>query len=369
MSGRRIVQVLGSSTGGIGTHVASVTRGLLAAGDQVTVIGPAETDTQFGFRASGARFLNIDIPAGVQPLRDAKAISELRSALLGPSGRVPDVVHAHGLRAGFVSRLSRRWGSSLVVSWHTHLDTSEAGPKSWMLRQAKRAVAVGADVSLCTDSGQVTQVLNSGGQDVRYAPAAAPSLSSPTRDAKAVKAELAAHERPVLLAVGRLHEVKRFDVLIEAAAKLSDMDTKPIVVIAGDGPMRPQLAARISQIAAPVRLLGHRDDIADLLSAADIAVITSESETRQFFAQEAMRTGKPLIATRTGGIPSLVGDAAVLTEVADIDGLETAMRELLTQAAKRDKLAEAGLKQSATWPTEAETIDCLDALYQELTGQ
>lgn len=369
VSGRRIAQVLGSSTGGIGTHVASVTRGLLEHGDRVTVFGPAATDAQFGFRAAGARFVPVEIPERTDPVQDLRAVVALRRSLRGPSGGVPDVVHAHGLRAGLVSRLARIPGVPVVATWHIHLDTSGPGVRSKLLRQAEKAVARGAKVSLCTDSGQVPHVWASGSTDVRYAPVAAPPLPDPVRDTAAVKAELDATGRPLVLAVGRLHPVKRLDLLIDAAAGWSDLDPAPVVAIAGDGPIRAELAARIERTGAPVRLLGHRDDVGDLLGAADLAVVTSESETRQLFAQEVLRVGKPLVATRAGGIPELVGDAAALVDVGDAAALDTTVRELLGDAERRAVLAAAGPRRAETWPSVADTIDHLDALYRELAGR
>ena len=67
----------------------------------------------------------------------------------------------------------------------------------------------------------------------------------------------------------------------------------------------------------------------DLLAAADLAVVTSDWEARQLFAQEALRAGVPLVATAVGGLPDLVGDAAVLVPPGDVDALDAAVRELL----------------------------------------
>lgn len=338
-------------------------------GDRVVVFGPQATDDQFGFRRIGARFVPVEIPESNDPIAVARAVVRLRGLLRGPGGSTPDVVHAHGLRAGLVARAARPAASRLVTSWHIHLDTSAGGVKNRLLREAEKAVARGSDVCLSTDPGQVQPIVASGGKDVRYAPAAAPALAAASRTAAEVKAELGAADRPVLLTVGRLHPVKRLDVLIDAAARWRDLDPAPLVVIAGSGPLESELAARITDAGAPVKLLGHRNDLPDLLAAADLAVVTSESETRQMFTQEVLRAGVPLLATRAGGIPGLVGEAAELIPPGDVDALDTAVRDLLASPQSRARLAEAGPVQAATWPTETDTIDQLDALYRELTGR
>jgi glycosyltransferase involved in cell wall biosynthesis len=138
------------------------------------------------------------------------------------------------------------------------------------------------------------------------------------------------------------------------------------VVIAGSGPSYLHLTARISAVRAPVMLLGHRQDVADLLAAADLAVVTSVWEARQLFAQEALRAGVPLVATTVGGLPELVGDAAVLVPAGDVDALDRAVRELLDDPAARARYARAGEAQASLWPTSAQTVAQVQAVYAEL---
>ncbi|MDI5941959.1 glycosyltransferase, partial [Micromonospora sp. DH15] len=138
--------------------------------------------------------------------------------------------------------------------------------------------------------------------------------------------------------------------------------------IAGSGPAYLPLAARISAARAPVTQLGHRTDVADRLAGADLAVVTSDWEARQLFAQEALRAGVPLVATAVGGLPELVGDAAVLVPPGDVDAVDAAVRALLDDDDRRAELGRRGAARAATWPTEADTVAQLAALYAELTG-
>jgi glycosyltransferase involved in cell wall biosynthesis len=117
-----------------------------------------------------------------------------------------------------------------------------------------------------------------------------------------------------------------------------------------------------------VFLLGHRDDVPDLLAGADLAVVTSDWEARQLFAQEAMRSGVPLIATAVGGLPGLVGDAAVLIPPHDVDALDAAVRDLLADPALRADYAARGPKRAATWPTEEDTVADVRAAYATVTS-
>jgi glycosyltransferase involved in cell wall biosynthesis len=141
-----------------------------------------------------------------------------------------------------------------------------------------------------------------------------------------------------------------------------------VVVIAGSGPSYLALAARISEARAPVTLLGHRTDVADLLRGADLAVVTSEWEARQLFAQEALQAGVALVATEVGGIPELVGDAALLVPPGDVDAVDAAVRRLLDDPDLRAAYAERGRTRAATWLTEAQAVAAVAGVYAEVVG-
>jgi glycosyltransferase involved in cell wall biosynthesis len=355
-----LVLVLASSTGGVGQHVASLARQLSAGGATVTVCGPAATDALFGFTALGARFIPAEIPAN-PTAADYRVVSTLRRAL---SGSV-DVVHAHGLRAGLVAVLARPT-APLVVTWHNAVlaRTSWRGRAS---RMSERVVARRATVTLGASADLVARAVAAGAADARLAPVAAPTLPPPRRSRAAVRAEFkVSAERPLILSVGRLHPQKRYDVLVDAAARWRNRKPVPVVVIAGSGPSYLPLAARISAARAPVTLLGHRSDVADLLSAADLAVVTSDWEARQLFAQEALQAGVPLVATAVGGLPELVGDAAVLVPPRNVDAVDRAVTGLLDDPARRDRLRRDGPARATTWPTEAHTAAAVSAIYAEL---
>jgi glycosyltransferase involved in cell wall biosynthesis len=360
----RVVLVLATSTGGVGRHVRSLAEGLTAAGHRVTVCGPRDTQPRFDFTAAGARFVPVQIAAGPDPVRDTWALLRLRRLLRETRA---SVVHAHGMRAGLVAGLARPRSVPLVVTWHNLM--LAGGWKGRVYPVLERAVARFGNVSLCASSDLVGRVVLLGGRDVRLGPVAAPVLAAPSRGRQRVRDELGVSEgRPVLLSVARLNPQKGLDVLIRAAARWRDRDPAPLVLIAGSGPSEAQLRRLVDVSGAPVRLLGHRTDIADLIEACDVAVVTSRWEARQLFAQEALSGGRPLVATAVGGIPELVGDAAVLVPPDDADALDAAVVKLLDDPVTRTELAGRGRARSASWPTEQDTTDLVAAVYRELTG-
>ncbi|MFD6186541.1 glycosyltransferase family 4 protein [Streptomyces goshikiensis] len=344
----RTVQVLGGAGAGSSTHVRSLATGLAARGVRVTVCAPVEAEGEYDFTGAGASFA-------------PDAGSALRAACAGA-----DVVHAHGVRAGLRAALALRGHRApLVVSWHGAPETG--GTLGRLSRLLERRVARAAAVVLGSSSDQVDLARLRGARDARLAAVAAPGPAAAAGgDPGKARAELGAVERPLVIAVGSLVPRRGYSVLLDAAREWRGLDPVPLLVIAGEGPQRDELARRIELEALPVRLLGRRRDAAELLAAADVAVLPSRWEGRSLLAQEALRAGVALVATAVGGVPELVGDAAVLVPYGDRGALSAAVAGLLGDPARRAELAAAGRAQAATWPSEDDTVAQVLAVYDEL---
>ncbi|MBT2508324.1 glycosyltransferase family 4 protein [Streptomyces sp. ISL-98] len=352
-----VVQVLGGGSAGSSTHVRSLAAGLVARGLRVTVCAPAGLEPGYDFGGAGAQFVSV-------PRRsDPAAVGALRSACAGA-----DLVHAHGLHAAVRSALALRGrGIPLVVTWHTRAHAD--GPRGHVVRLLERRAAKAAAVVLGTSSDLVDRARRRGARDARLAPVSVPAPLPVARvkEGKA-RAELGAVERPLIIAVGSLVRGRGYGTLLDAARAWRDLDPVPLLIVAGEGRERADLQRRIEDESLPVKLLGRRDDIADLLAVADVAVLASKWEGRSVVAQEALRAGVPLVATAVGGVPELVGDAAELVPYGDTDALAGAVVRLLADPARRQWLAEAGRAQAAHWPTEDDTVAQVLSVYDELTG-
>ncbi|MFI8461213.1 glycosyltransferase family 4 protein [Kitasatospora sp. NPDC085464] len=365
-----VVLVLAASTGGIGAHVRSLAQGLVAHGVIVTVCAPAGTEALFGFSRTGARFHTVDITPTAGARSDATAIGELRRAFTGA-----DVVHAHGLRAGLLSDLALRTAGRfpglrpetplVVTSHHALLAT---GMERRLQRLMERRVARAADLVLGASSDLVARARELGATDARLGPVAAPPMPEGRLGRAEARAALlgGGPDRPLVLAVGRLVPQKAFGLLLDATRELAALDPEPLVLLAGDGPEAGPLRERAAAEKLPVRLLGYRTDVPDLLAAADVVVVPSRWEARSLVVQEAMRAGVPVVATAVGGIPELVGDAAVLVPSGDPSAIGGAVRGLLSDPARREALVAAGRQQAETWPDEAATVAQVLSTYDEL---
>ncbi|MBZ4323513.1 glycosyltransferase family 4 protein [Streptomyces huiliensis] len=360
------VQVLGGGSAGSGAHVRSLAAGLVARGLRVTVCATGRTEERYGFTEAGASF--APLPAGT----DALHVAGIRAASAGA-----DVVHAHGLRWGVLAALALHGRPTpLVVTWHRRVRA--AGARAHVVRLMERRAVRTAAVVLGASPDLVDQARLRGARDARLTPVGLPGprgavpLAGPEPDGDVprdkVLAELGVLGRPLLLAVGRLEPDQGYGPLLDASRSWRRLDPEPLLVVAGEGSERPSLQRRIEEEGLPVRLVGRRDDVPQLLAAADLAVLPSRWEARALLAREAFRVGVPLVATSVGGVPDLVGDAAELVPYGDGEALALAVSRVLGDAARRAELVAAGRRVVAGWPSEEDAVAHVLSVYDELVG-
>lgn len=153
--------------------------------------------------------------------------------------------------------------------------------------------------------------------------------------------------RPVstVLTVANLRAEKAHEVLLAAAAQLAPRYPHLRFQVAGDGPRMAELRelAAALGIADRVAFLGHREDVAALLAAADLFVLPSRSEAFPNGAIEAMAAGLPVIASATGGLLDLIdsGTTGLLVPPDDPAALAEAIEGLLLSPARASLLGGA----------------------------
>jgi glycosyltransferase involved in cell wall biosynthesis len=364
----RVALLVGTVSGGTARHVAALAAGCRRAGFGVRVFGPETTRRLFG---SGISFTPVAISDRPRPARDGRAILGLRSQLR--AGR-PAVVHAHGVRAGAFATLAllgrpRGARPALVVTVHN------APPAGRQLSRIvygvlERLCAHRSDLVLAASPDLADRMRSRGAANVRQFDVPAPLPVQTSADAIArASADIGADGRPVVLAVGRLAAQKGFDVLIAASARWRGRTPVPRTVIAGGGPLAAELAAQAKAAGADVVLLGDRDDVAALLAVADVFVLPSRWEARALVLQEALQAGRPVVATRTGGTPSLTGEvAAVLVPPDDAGALAAAVAAVLDDQDLAARLSQAAVKRAASFPSEQDAVRDACAIYRTLTA-
>lgn len=350
---RRIVLALGPSTGGIGRHVRQLHDELVRRQWRVTVAGPADLATSW--MADVDDFTAVSLPGAWSTVPSAyRELTELC--------RRVDLLHVHGLRAGLVGvRAAHRAGIPAVVSLH-NLVLPETAGRSWRAtrvaepllgRLADAAIGVSPDITL-----------RLGGRAVTVPIASAPLTS--VRSRAESRAELDAGDDDVVaLCVARLHPQKRLDVLIAAAVAARRREPRLRVLIAGSGPDAERIETLARGAAGAVRLLGRRDDIGDLLAAADVAVLSSAWEAIPLALHEAARCGLPLVGTQTGGISEIVipDVTGLLVPVGDVPGLAAALVRLAQDPELRQRLGDAARLREETAFAPERMITALEQVY------
>lgn len=149
---------------------------------------------------------------------------------------------------------------------------------------------------------------------------------------------------PLLLALGRLHPNKAFDVLIPALAQVP----RAVLWLAGEGPEEKALK-RLAQeqgVADRVRFLGWRQDAGALIEAADVVVVPSRKEPLGNVVLEAFARGKPVVAAGSEGPRALIADrqSGLLVPVDDADSLAAALNVVMRDGALSRRIAEGGRK-------------------------
>jgi len=382
----KVAFVLGTSTGGTGRHVLMLAAGGAARGIAVEVFGPAQTDRDFGFSAvPGVGFTAVDIADRPHLLRDLGAIRRLRRLI---AAWRPDVVHAHGLRAGALAAIAAALvrpsvydaRPALIVTVHNA--PPAGGVTGAIYRVLELIVARRADSVLCVSADLEQRMRAAGARRVGHAPVPAyPVPTHPVPAGTGVSAALPARgttpepprmpatgdagpDRAVVLAVGRLAPQKGFGTLLDAASRWRDMAPEPVLVIVGEGPLEADLKSQAAALRLDARFAGQRDDVPALLAAAAVFVLPSVWEGQPLILQEALRAGVPVVATRVGGTPELTGeDAALLVPPGDPDRLASAVRAVLTDPALAARMRQASLDRSRALPSPDDAVASALAEY------
>ena len=368
----KVAFVLGTSTGGTARHVRMLAAGCAARGVAVEVFGPAQTDRDFAFSAlAGGQvsFTPVEIADRPRTARDLRTIGRLRRLL---AAWRPDVVHAHGLRAGALAAIALAFvrptvyhpRPALVVTVHNA--PAAGGVTGAVYRVLGLIVARSADLVLGVAPDLEERMRAAGARRVGRAVVPAAGVSAETRAALPLPGN-PDPARPVVLAAGRLAAQKGFGTLLEAAAGWRDLRPEPLLVIAGEGPLEAALKSQAASLGLDTRFPGHRDDIPALLAAAAVFVLPSTWEGQPLILQEALRAGVPIVATRAGGTPVLTGeDAALLVPAGNPRQLADAVRSVLTDPALAARLRKAAVDRGNDLPGEDDAVAAAMAEYEFL---
>lgn len=175
----------------------------------------------------------------------------------------------------------------------------------------------------------------------------------------------------VLIHVGRFAAVKNHEMLVRAFAQLQPSESAPLELwLVGDGELRETIQQQVHALGleSRVRFLGVRNDVPDLLRAADVFVFPSRWEGNPLSVLEAMAAGLPVVATAVGGVPELVEDgvSGILVPNEDLEGLTTAMLRMVQQPDLRAQMGRAARCRAVERFDIQQTVRAYEALYEEI---
>jgi glycosyltransferase involved in cell wall biosynthesis len=353
----RIVHVVSSlKVGGMEHFVLRMAAAQQAAGYRTSILaiqgGPLHQEAvRLG--------LDCNILGGTR-----KALRAVKGACIIARLR-PEIIHVHNQTSLHYAALGKRVsGAKVVMTNHGQGIGSSRTPtaQEWLATDAivtvSRAVAEGMD--LLNLGSKVTTIYNG------------ISLSPSLRSSAEIRKTLGIpSERFVGTLVARIDGLKGHDTLIHALARLKAAGLAFTFLVAGDGAERTAieaLACGLGLNSDAVRFLGFRDDIPDLLGASDVFVLPSLTEGLPLSVLEAMSHRLPIVATRVGGIPELVGHGihGLLVPPNDAEALADAITRIINDPDKRHTFGDAGSRRALADFSFEKMIDAYRDLYCRL---
>ena len=191
--------------------------------------------------------------------------------------------------------------------------------------------------------------------------------SKPT-DGAEIRTDLGLNQdQHLALYVGRLRPVKGVEFGLRAFALAKDKRPNLYMALAGEGEQLYNLQNLVDALGINnhVKFLGVRNDLPDLLAAADSILMPSLNEGFPRTAIEAMAAGKPIVATRVGGTPEAIidGKTGILVPAKDIRAMAKALISLIDDPLLRDRLGVAGAKLARENYSIDDYVSRLDELY------
>jgi len=192
-----------------------------------------------------------------------------------------------------------------------------------------------------------------------------------TKTASQIRALLGLRENaPLVGALAALRPEKDLKTFLVAAARTGAEMPEARFLVIGDGSERQKLeqTALDLGLAGRVFFLGDQSEVANLIAALDVLVVSSLTESHPNAVLEAMTMGRPVVATNVGGMPELVvhGVTGYLVPVRDPDTMAKRILELLRDPGRRRAMGEAGLARVDLEFSAERTKDQLESLYDRL---
>jgi len=192
------------------------------------------------------------------------------------------------------------------------------------------------------------------------------------RDASALRADFAEPHEKILIHVSNFRPVKRVCDVIDIFARVNAALPSRLLLV-GEGPELPKICNKVGELGLTDRVyfLGKQNEVAHVLPAADLMLLTSEKESFGLVALEAMACGVPTVATDAGGLPEVIahGETGFLAPVGDVERMAQHALNLLLDERLYREFSAACVKRARNVFCHDSIADQYEAIYWKVLGR
>jgi len=320
----------------------------------------------------------IPLPSLVRSIHPIKDFQALRALMWLIFKEKPDIVHTHSSKAGILGRVAAKitFVPNIIHTPHGHVFYGHFAPFAskmflWIeklfSRFTDRIVALTdgekndyEKLSVCPSEKLLK--IHSGVDVAQY--------MQPNGNMVEKKRSLGLDQNEAVIGfVGWLLPIKGPNYLLKAMDYVWHEHPETSLILVGKGDLDVDLRAEALRKNAngKVKFLGWREDVDEIMPVFDMLVLPSLNEGMGRVLVEAMAAGKPVVASRVGGIPDLVrhGETGYLVPPADVEALADGIKKLLDDPERAWEMGQQGKEYCRQFSLEA-MIEKLDDLYSDL---
>jgi glycosyltransferase involved in cell wall biosynthesis len=371
------------NVGGPAVHVILLASGLDALGYTTTVALGTEAPWEGNLRDLAARkgVVCVQVPGlgrEIRPWSDAQALWSLYRMMRALR---PDIVHTHTAKAGMLGRSAARLAGirRVVHTYHGHVLRGYFGAATTAFyRAVEKRLARSTRVLIAVSAAVKDDLVAMGiapADRIRVVPLGLelePLARALPRGSLRTEAGVAGGA-PLVGIVGRLTAIKDIPTFLAAAAEIRARVSDARFAVVGDGELRGALEAEAARlgISGAVHFHGWRYDMAEVYGDLDVAVNTSINEGTPVALIEAMAAGRPVVATRVGGTPDLLGggERGVLVAPGDPGAIAAAVCDALAGGPAVRQRVEAARAYVLAQHDVGRLVRDIDGLYRELLSE
>jgi len=309
----------------------------------------------------------------IHPWWDLAAVLKIASIL---KREKVDIVHTHSSKAGILGRWAAKKAGVPAILHTVHgwgFFPGQFFLTQWLYQTLERWAAGFTQVLITVSGENKREGLAAGiGREGQYR--GIHSGIDPKQyqlslvAARKARKVLGTEGRPTVLVLSNFKRQKSPLDVVEVARELSRQLPSVLFLWAGDGPLRGEVEKLIgdSGLEANFELLGWREDVAELLAASDVLLLTSLHEGLPRVVLQTMAAGKPVVATAVNGTPEAVeeGVTGFLHPPHATSGMATSLLKLLRNPGLRRKMGEAGRKSLRGSFLIAEMLRQIEKVYE-----